>query len=62
MKQKMLDLFEKVFGDTKDVGVYFAPGRVNLIGEHTDIMAGMYFHAHLPSVHMQQQEREMMES
>ena len=27
MKQKMLDLFEKVFGDTKDVNVYFAPGQ-----------------------------------
>ena len=43
MKQKMLDLFEKVFGDTKDVGVYFAPGRVNLIGEHTDYNGGHVF-------------------
>lgn len=43
MKQKMLDLFEKVFGDTKDVNVYFAPGRVNLIGEHTDYNGGHVF-------------------
>ena len=43
MKQKMLDLFEKGFGDTKDVNVYFAPGRVNLIGEHTDYNGGHVF-------------------
>ena len=37
MKETVLKEFEKVFGDTDGVKVFFAPGRVNLIGEHTDI-------------------------
>ncbi len=43
MKEKMLDYFEKVYGDTKDAEVFFAPGRVNLIGEHTDYNGGHVF-------------------
>lgn len=43
MKQKMLNLFEKTFGDCEGVNVYFAPGRVNLIGEHTDYNGGHVF-------------------
>lgn len=43
MKTKLLTQFEKLFGDTKDVQVYFAPGRVNLIGEHTDYNGGHVF-------------------
>lgn len=43
MKQKMLDEFTKVFGDAEGVEVYFAPGRVNLIGEHTDYNGGHVF-------------------
>ena len=36
MKQAVLDGFAKEFGDNEGVKCYFAPGRVNLIGEHTD--------------------------
>ena len=43
MKQKMLDEFKTVYGDNSDVFVYFAPGRVNLIGEHTDYNGGHVF-------------------
>lgn len=39
----MLKKFEEVFGDSKGAGVYFAPGRVNLIGEHTDYNGGHVF-------------------
>lgn len=43
MKQELVKKFEEVFGDSKDVKVYFAPGRVNLIGEHTDYNGGHVF-------------------
>lgn len=43
MKETVLKKFEEIFGDTKGVKVYFAPGRVNLIGEHTDYNAGHVF-------------------
>ena len=36
MKEKLLKKFGELFGDAEGVKVYFAPGRVNLIGEHTD--------------------------
>ena len=36
MKQQVLDCFAKLFGGEGDIRTYFAPGRVNLIGEHTD--------------------------
>ena len=36
MKEKTLQGFREVFGDTEGVSCYFAPGRINLIGEHTD--------------------------
>lgn len=35
--------FKELFGDEGEIGVYFAPGRVNLIGEHTDYNAGHVF-------------------
>lgn len=35
--------FADTFGNDKDVKVYFAPGRVNLIGEHTDYNGGHVF-------------------
>ena len=38
LKQK----FEELFGK-KDYTAFFAPGRINLIGEHTDTTAGMSF-------------------
>lgn len=43
MKELVLKKFEEIFGDSKDVKVYFAPGRVNLIGEHTDYNGGHVF-------------------
>lgn len=35
--------FGELFGDAEGVKVYFAPGRVNLIGEHTDYNGGHVF-------------------
>ena len=43
MKEATLNKFKEVFGYSDDVKVYFAPGRVNLIGEHTDYNAGHVF-------------------
>lgn len=43
MKEKLLRKFEELFGDAEGVKVYFAPGRVNLIGEHTDYNGGHVF-------------------
>ncbi|MGB4661204.1 MAG: galactokinase, partial [Mobilitalea sp.] len=43
MKQKLLQKFEEVFGNEGEYQVYFAPGRVNLIGEHTDYNGGHVF-------------------
>ena len=35
--------FKEKFGSEGDIRVYFAPGRVNLIGEHTDYNGGHVF-------------------
>ncbi len=43
MKETVLKKFEEIFGDTEGVSVYFAPGRVNMIGEHTDYNGGHVF-------------------
>lgn len=43
MKQKMIDRFCQVFGAGDEPQIYFAPGRVNLIGEHTDYNGGHVF-------------------
>lgn len=42
MVKELVDKFIKVFGE-KPQGNYFAPGRVNLIGEHTDYNGGNVF-------------------
>ncbi len=43
MKEQLLQEFSKIFGAGGDIGFYFAPGRVNLIGEHTDYNGGHVF-------------------
>ncbi len=43
MKDLVLAKFEEVFGSAQDAKVFFAPGRVNLIGEHTDYNGGHVF-------------------
>ena len=40
MAKKLLELFAETYGDTEGVRVFFAPGRINLIGEHTDYNGG----------------------
>ena len=43
MKDIVLNKFVEVFGDAEGAEVFFAPGRVNLIGEHTDYNGGHVF-------------------
>lgn len=43
MKEQMLEQFIKVFNKDHDIRRFFAPGRVNLIGEHTDYNGGHVF-------------------
>ena len=43
MKEQLLKKFQEVYGGEGEVYTYFAPGRVNLIGEHTDYNGGHVF-------------------
>lgn len=43
MKESLLKKFEELYGGADEAGVYFAPGRVNMIGEHTDYNGGHVF-------------------
>lgn len=43
MKETVLKKFEELYKDADGAGVYFAPGRVNMIGEHTDYNGGHVF-------------------
>ena len=43
MKEKIKSKFEELFGNEGNIKCYFAPGRVNLIGEHTDYNGGHVF-------------------
>lgn len=43
MKNIILNKFEEVFGNEPGAKAYFAPGRVNMIGEHTDYNGGHVF-------------------
>ncbi len=43
MKETVLRKFAEIYGSAEGVNVYFAPGRVNMIGEHTDYNGGHVF-------------------
>ena len=43
MEKQLLEKFSEVYGEGGDIREYFAPGRVNLIGEHTDYNGGHVF-------------------
>lgn len=43
MKENIVQMFNKVYGENENVRVFFSPGRVNLIGEHTDYNGGNVF-------------------
>ena len=43
MQTKLIEKFKETFGADGDIRAYFAPGRVNLIGEHTDYNGGHVF-------------------
>ncbi len=43
MKETVLKKFAEIYGSAEGVNVYFAPGRVNMIGEHTDYNGGHVF-------------------
>lgn len=42
-KEELIQKFQKLYGAEGDIRTYFAPGRVNLIGEHTDYNGGHVF-------------------
>ena len=45
---ELKDMFCEIYGgDTTDLRVFASPGRVNLIGEHTDYNGGFVFPAAL---------------
>ena len=51
MDKKELEMnFEEVFG-VKPENCFFSPGRINLIGEHTDYNGGHVFPCELPLEH-----------
>lgn len=43
MREQLIAQFKEIFGADGDIRTYFAPGRVNLIGEHTDYNGGHVF-------------------
>ena len=42
-KEQLIEKFEELYGEGGEIRTYFAPGRVNLIGEHTDYNGGHVF-------------------
>ena len=49
MKQELIQKFNEIYGEGGELKTYFAPGRVNLIGEHTDYNGGHVFPAREPT-------------
>ena len=47
MIKKLIKKFKELYGSEGEIHTYFAPGRVNLIGEHTDYNGGHVFPAAL---------------
>lgn len=43
MKKNIIKMFNEIFGENDNLRVFFSPGRVNLIGEHTDYNGGNVF-------------------
>lgn len=43
LKKMLYEGFQKYFGDSEGAELFFSPGRVNLIGEHTDYNGGHVF-------------------
>ena len=43
MLEELLKKFKELYGEDGEIRTYFAPGRVNLIGEHTDYNGGHVF-------------------
>ncbi|MEZ3434371.1 MAG: galactokinase [Lachnospiraceae bacterium] len=43
MLEKLMQKFKELYGEKGELRTYFAPGRVNLIGEHTDYNGGHVF-------------------
>ena len=42
-KEQLIAKFQELYGEGGEIRTYFAPGRVNLIGEHTDYNGGFVF-------------------
>ena len=43
MEKKLMETFRKLYGGEGKIKTFFSPGRVNLIGEHTDYNGGHVF-------------------
>lgn len=43
MEKKLMETFKKLYGGEGEIRTFFSPGRVNLIGEHTDYNGGHVF-------------------
>lgn len=43
MKSNIVKIFTEIYGKNDNLRVFFSPGRVNLIGEHTDYNGGNVF-------------------
>ena len=57
MEELLMNRFVEIFGE-KGTACYFAPGRINLIGEHTDYNGGHVFPAAITLGTFAWQEKE----